>query len=237
MRVPRRTNVERLIERQIQSWAAQRRAREQRGEPAPEPRAETLGPYIAVSREVGSGGTELAQLLGDRLGWTVYDREIVDAIAKRANVRTAVIRSLGETWFSAVHDWITGAIDVRAVTADHYVQHLVEVVVTIARAGPAVFLGRGVAFILPPERGLRVRVIAPIEKRIEAVMRESKMSEAEARRTIATADASRDSFIRAYFDAKCCDPLNHDVTINTELVGLEEAADACIRLLRARVPE
>src|ERR1035437_4064642 len=58
--------------------------------------AQAEGPWIALSRELGSGGGELAgllrappgrrsfhraNLLGAALGWRIYDREILQAVA------------------------------------------------------------------------------------------------------------------------------------------------------------
>src|SRR5450756_2661063 len=43
--------------------------------------AQAEGPWIALSRELGSGGGERAVLLGAALGWRIYDREILQAVA------------------------------------------------------------------------------------------------------------------------------------------------------------
>ena len=43
--------------------------------------AQAEGPWITLSRELGSGGGELAAQLGAALGWRIYDREILQAVA------------------------------------------------------------------------------------------------------------------------------------------------------------
>ena len=45
-------------------------------EPPPDPLS------VAISRECGAGGAAVARALGERLQWTVYDRQIVDSIAE-----------------------------------------------------------------------------------------------------------------------------------------------------------
>jgi len=235
MEPSRRVNVERLVERQLSSWKTRAKARESRGAaPAPEQVEETMGPFVSVSREVGSGGNELAAILARRLGYSLYDREIVDYIAERANVRAAAVKSLGETWYNATHNWISGVIDRRFLGCDEYVRHLIEVVGAIASHGPAVFVGRGVAFILPSRRGLRVRVVAPFEQRVSYAVDRWNMSDSEARKLILTSDASQHGFIKAYYKADTCDPLIHDVTLNMDQVSLEVAADVCVAMLKAR---
>ncbi len=117
MQRSRRTNVERLVERQISLWQAQRRAGDE-GRPIPSTSPESVYPYVAISRQIGSNGNELAAQLADHLGFQLYDREIVDYIAERANVRVAAVKSLGETWFNSAHDWISGVLARRFLAAD-----------------------------------------------------------------------------------------------------------------------
>src|SRR3974390_1360458 len=54
------------------------------------------GPYLLISREKGAGGSAVARLVGQRLGWQVFDKEIVEAIAKAAHVRRELIEGLDE---------------------------------------------------------------------------------------------------------------------------------------------
>jgi cytidylate kinase len=233
----RRTNIERLVDRRISNWHTQRRAEEEQRRLSDVRGHEAIYPYVAVSRQVASGGNEFAAALAARLGYTLFDREIVDYIAERANVRVAAVKSLGETWFNAVHDWISGVIDTRFLAADEYARHLVAVVGTVARHESAVFVGRGVGHFLPPERGLRVRVVASLERRVAYAEENYGMSRAAARELIMRSDASRVGFTRAYFNADISDPLHYDITFNLDRCPSEEAIEACVSLLSAIVGE
>ncbi len=233
----RRTNIERLVERQIGMWHTQRRAETEERRLADLRDHEAVHPYVAVSRQVASGGNEFAAALAERLGYQLFDREIVDYIAERANVRVAAVKSLGETWFNAVHDWIASVIDSRFLAADEYARHLVAVVGTIARQGPAVFVGRGVGHFLAPDRGLRVRVVAPLEKRIAYAIEKYEMPEAAARALVIRSDASRAGFTRAYFNVDVSDPLHYDLTINLDRCPIPDAVETCVTMLRAVVAD
>lgn len=231
----RRTNVERLVDRQISMWHTQRRAEAEERRLADLQNQEAIYPYVAVSRQVASGGNEFAAALAERLGFALFDREIVDYIAERANVRVAAVKSLGETWFNAVHDWISSVIDTRFLAADEYARHLVAVVGTISRQESAVFVGRGVAHFLPPERGLRVRVVASLPTRVAYAAANYGMTDAAARELITRSDASRVGFTRTYFNADASDPLHYDLTVNLDRCPVEESVEACISLLHAIV--
>ena len=49
---------------------------------------------ICISREAGAGGSALARMVGERLGWKVYDEELIEAIAHRMEVPIDDVRLL-----------------------------------------------------------------------------------------------------------------------------------------------
>ena len=51
---------------------------------------------VALSREVGTDGTAVAQEVGRQLGWHVYDHELLEHIAKEMGLRTALLESVDE---------------------------------------------------------------------------------------------------------------------------------------------
>lgn len=235
MERPHRMSIDAIVERQVGLWNATTRRRPLEGDEENGSVEEAIAPYIAISRQLGAGGNELARVLAKHLHHDLWDREIVDAIAERANVRVAAVKSLGETWYNRAHDWIAGTIDKRFLACDDYVRHLVEVVTALATHGPSIFLGRGVGFFLPPERGLRVRVVAPIEQRIHYMVERHGYSTNEAAKLVAQSDTSKKSFIRTYFRVDPSDPLSHDLCLNFGTLTIEQAVEICLVAFREKL--
>src|SRR4051794_41521414 len=48
---------------------------------------------VCISREAGAGGGTIARVVGTRLGWKVYDHEILEAIAQRMEVPADEVRA------------------------------------------------------------------------------------------------------------------------------------------------
>jgi hypothetical protein len=92
-----------VVERQLERWnAMQQAAREnQRKTPA------AVFRFVTIARDEGGLGTEVAQELSKRLGWHVFDREIVSYIAREGHVRENLVRQLEETTQNAVEDVIS----------------------------------------------------------------------------------------------------------------------------------
>src|SRR3954452_17440262 len=45
-------------------------------------------PIVTVSRQYGSGGSEVAERVAHALGWHLYDNDIVDQVAARLGITT-----------------------------------------------------------------------------------------------------------------------------------------------------
>ena len=56
----------------------------------------TLAPMLTLSHQYGSGGTLIAQELSQRLGWAVWDKEIVRTIASQQNVAEGYVENKDE---------------------------------------------------------------------------------------------------------------------------------------------
>jgi cytidylate kinase len=89
-----------------------------------------------------------------------------------------------------------------------------------------VIVGRCANFILPPEKTLRVRIIAPLPIRIQTIAKRLGISEAEAKKQVLKTDSDRRAFSRKYFYADLTDPFHYDLLINTGRMHLDTAVAA-----------
>src|SRR6516164_7894312 len=53
---------------------------------------------IAISRQAGASGGEVARAIGNRLGWPVYDQELVKRIAQEKGVKEQLLATLDERY-------------------------------------------------------------------------------------------------------------------------------------------
>jgi len=131
------------------------------------------GPYLIISREKGAGGNTVARLVGKRLGWQVFNNEIVDEIAQKAHVRRQLIESLDERDLETIQDIIQDAIgqllNPEEIGTSDYLVYLKQVVLALGHQGDVIIVGHGARFILPGQFGLCVRMVAPIETRIRRI--------------------------------------------------------------------
>jgi cytidylate kinase len=154
--------------------------------------------------------------------------QIIQRVAESSKMSTKVVETLDEKAVTTMESWINSMFVSRHLWPSDYLKHLTMVMGTIGKHGNAIVVGRGAGYILPPETTFRVKVIAPLDYRIESMMTIRNLSRADAQKYIEKRDADRIAFIRKYFQADSMDPLNYDLVINTEKVGIEGAVDTIL---------
>jgi cytidylate kinase len=230
-RTPRaKADLAKLVEKQMRNWELA--GAQQAALPSLTPAAPVLH-FVTISRTVESGGTELANLLGERLNWPVFDREILQAMAGDDQVRARLYEHLderGQSWIeNALHWLIKGELQKQ----DYFYQ-LTETVLALARQGPAIFLGRAADLILPAGQGLRVRVTAPLAQRAQVFARESNIPEAAARDEVGRIDQERAEFRRHHFGPDANADTCYDLMLNLAHFTPAQAVEVLVTALRQR---
>ncbi|MFQ5706540.1 MAG: AAA family ATPase [bacterium] len=219
-----------IVSRQIRLW-------ERTYESGEVSRPEQAVPCITISKEIGSQGVELGQRLARRLSWQLYDKELVEYIAENAKVRRNVVESFDEKTQSEIETWVRTLVDKHSLSSDKYFKHLMTVILAIAKHGRAVILGRGCNFILPAFKTLRLKIISPIEKRVNYIMAQEHVGKSEAAEIVAVADKQRAAFIRRFFHHDAAEPLNYDMVLNLGSMTLNMAEKIVMHALQVKFPD
>lgn len=229
-------NLDKLINSQITLCEVKRRLEEEGRRPKPV-RVEGVvyGPCLLLSRECGTGGEDIARSVGERLGWHVFDRELVEEIARQSHVREQLIESVDEHVRTVWQQSLALLRSRQEFGPESFLHYLHEVVLALGHHGDVVIVGRGAQFLLPSKCALRVRVVAPLGVRIRRVMQVRHITEDAAAQFIRDCDEHRASFIRRAFHEDTHSPLNYDLLLNVTELSLEAAAEVVIPAMRAKL--
>jgi cytidylate kinase len=200
---------------------------------APALRPRSQGSFtIALSREAGAPGLEIARAIGERLNWPVYERDVVDLIAQQSGLRSELLDSVDE------HDrnWLMEAIESfkrrEHVSTAEFVHHLVHVLTALAAHGACVIVGRGATACLPRATTLRLRVVADLGERVRRLAAELRVSEEKALNFVERIDRDRAQFVAHHFHRDVLDPHNFDLVLNASRLTAAACADAVVLALR-----
>jgi cytidylate kinase len=206
-----------------------------------EPRPPAV-PFITISRQVGGGAWTLAQRLVHQLNhdqpsdqpWTCWDRELVEKVAKDHHMSHELVESLENSSRLWLRDFFSGFASSRDwLNEEQVFQRVATTIRALAQAGKVVIVGRGGVHItrnMPG--GIHVRLVAPLEKRIEYMADYLHVSRDAAAEHIRRTDRNREAFHKRYWPNQPMVAEMFTLTINS---GLVEEAQA-IQLIRALLP-
>jgi cytidylate kinase len=219
--------IEKQIRKHVQHWETERAEWERETTPLLHQAPKKPG---AISRELGSGGVEISQRVAEKLGWQHYDREIIEAIASRTQARQELVARFDEHFRGEWETYLYNLFTNQLLNNTQYMTLLTKVLLSIAQYGNAVILGRGANFILPPEKGVRVRVVAPLDVRVGRLMETKGYDGKAAGQAIAEQDKARHDFLQHHFRCRLEEACRYDVVLNTGQIGLATAADLIVEL-------
>jgi cytidylate kinase len=202
-----------------------------RGEPAPAARRWPHGLTVAVSREAGARGGSIAGRVGRKLGWQVYDHDLLEYLTQ------------DETAFQDLpadaREWVDLRLDqllrARALSDDPAVVHLAKVVLALGAQGEVVLVGRGAGFILPPATTLHVRVVAPRTDRVAYLSQHLRLTQEEAAEEVQRRDARRAEFLLTHLHGRPQDPYPYDLLVNSSRLGEDPCAELIARAARIKL--
>ncbi len=200
---------------------------------------------VTISRQAGCGAVMIAEKLAHYLQqhappgaarWTVFDRELMDKVLADHNLPRYLAKFLPEDRASQIEDTLADIFGVHPPTQT-VVKQTAETMLQLAELGSAILIGRAgniVTAKLPYV--LHVRLIAPLDDRIERICRDDHKTPGEARRFCLEEEQARARYVKTYFRADINDALLYHLVINTSRVGCEHAArivgDAVLHLGR-----
>ena len=187
-----------------------------------------VGPCVVVSREMGSGGSQVASRVAKRMGWAVLDKEIVDKLASQYGTPRVVLDAVDEKKVGWLLDLLNGWIEGHGFSQLSYVNRLGSLFNTVAKGGNVVIVGRGAKFLLPNTAGFSVRIVAPLDFRVEQVILRQGVSASEVRRLIKESDKGRQAFIEMFFHQNVADPHVHDLVVNIKQLSQDDAVNLIV---------
>jgi len=188
---------------------------------------------VTISRQSGCGAHVFAEKLlqylqahspGNGTPWTIFDRELVEAVLHDHGLPSRLARFMPEDRVSQLEDIVQDIFSLHPPT-EMLVRQTSETILHLAELGNVVIVGRGASVItarLP--HVVNVRLVAPLEQRLSHMLHFDKIARKEAIERSEREDTGRRRYLKKYFGKEIDDPLLYHLVINTGAVALEEAA-------------
>jgi len=186
---------------------------------------------IALSREAGTPAAEVAHAVGERLGWTVYDHELPECIARELHLPVSAVEEVDERGQSWLLECLEAFASQPELSHGRYFLCLIAVIRSLGEQGRSILVGRGATHILPPRSTLRVLLVGDREDRITAFSRCFHLDRQTAARKVEEINRARSRFIREHFHADPTKARHYDLVLNTSQWSPSDCADFVIQAL------
>lgn len=190
---------------------------------------------ITIGREFASGGHEVAKKLSEAMGIKMYDKDIIQIVAKEHGYSEGVLRDIDETATNSfLYALSTGAhvsheamlTGANVTLTDKAFIAVSQVIKELAQNESCIIVGRCADSILKDHENLfRVFIYADTEFRIDRVCEFEKIDREEAAARIKKQDKKRAGYHNFYADTKWGVCRSYDLCINSAEIGIDKAVE------------
>lgn len=191
------------------------------------------GPVICISREVGCGAVNIANLIAAELDkhglckkWRVISKEILEESARELDMDPNKLKNYLKEGERGVFDDILAAFSEKRFKSDRKINKtLMDLIKSFATDGHCIIVGRAGHIIAKDiERSLLVKLTAPIEWRVKQIMDKNNMNLRQALEFIEKTEIERENFRKhiAGDDSKADE---FDLTINVARMNMKSVID------------
>jgi peroxiredoxin/cytidylate kinase len=209
---------------------------------APKEQAANIPPtVITISRQIGSGGDEIAHEVARILGWSHFDKnlmvevgrdlgvseqDIVDFCEDTYRVQSLVDKLMLRRKPAKQSFTVKDNAHVRKTLDEEQCLGTIQTVINnLASRGKTVIVGRGGQAILKHKVGvLHVRVVAPKEVRLERIMKSEGLKQEDALKKIEENDKSTAEYLQRFYNIDLDNIAIYDMVLNTSKIDLGTAA-------------
>lgn len=196
---------------------------------------------ITISREYGSGGHEIGEMLARRLGIAFYDKKLIGMVAREGNFSETFVRSNEQrVHTSLLYQMIMQDYEApleRSLSAeDALFVAQSKVIKRIASEGACVIVGRCADYVLGKyKNSINVFLHADMEDKTERTTSRYGIEAHLAAAHIEKTDKARMEHYYHYTGKRWGDARNYDLTINTSKLSTEEICTLIIKMTESGV--
>jgi cytidylate kinase len=183
-------------------------------------------PLIAMTREMGSLGKDVAAGIAARHNGRVVYHEIIEPLANKMRLRKSHVERFLDGKSGIWERLTTDQTSMSIFTADETFRFLKDGSTTVIRGWGAVHLLRHIPHVI------RVRVCAPMETRVKRMMERLKTDNRQTVETeIQMSEEAHSAITKRHFNVNWRDPELYDLVVCTERMTIDECVDEIDALL------
>ena len=179
---------------------------------------------ITISREYGSGGHYVGQLLAKRMGINFYDKNLINLISKKSGLSKEYVEANNQKLAS--FKYIDNNDD-RIFIAEE------KVIKDLAKKESCVIVGRCADYILKDNKDtIKVFLYSSSQDKVKRAVKYYNLEEDKALKEINKINSERAKHYKYYTNRDWYDFANYDIALNVDYLGVEKTAELLEQVIR-----
>lgn len=200
---------------------------------------------ITIGRQYGSAGHDIGEMVAEALGYSFYDKELVELAARASNIAPEAVKGLDEKATSSLlYSLANGSYSVRGMSGPLYYEMPLndklflaqsEIIKEKAKSENCVIVGRCADYVLEEEEDIElinVFIHAPLDYRIQRVADAFGLTAKKAKERVVKTDKQRKTYYNYYANRDWGEIENYDICLNSGTLGIERSAKMIIDYIR-----
>lgn len=176
-------------------------------------------PSVCISRQIGVGALEIADMLGGLMDYRVVDRELLEQMAEDTKLSEKAIKMFDERYPGWASEFFTMLISQKTFIKSDYARQLVRTVTALADAGPTIFVGRGIHMVLPRQNILAVRILGSRKFREARLSNLLDIPGSKVSKKLDVIDGEQEKFFKRVYNKTATSPETFDLVINRDFIS------------------
>ena len=179
---------------------------------------------ITISREYGSGGHYVGELLAKRMGLNFYDKNLINLISKKSGLSKEYVEANSQKLAS--FKYIDNNDD-RIFIAEE------KVIKDLAKKESCVIVGRCADYILKDNKDtIKVFLYSSSQDKVKRAVKYYNLEEDKALKEINKINSERAKHYKYYTNRDWYDFANYDIALNVDYLGVEKTAELLEQVIR-----
>ena len=190
---------------------------------------------VAIGREFGAQGCDIAEKLAEKLGVKLYDRQLVEEAAKKLEMDEHTVQKADEVSAKDIEGLKTTYGVGNFYLSTQVLEAQADIIERVAQNESCIIMGRCADYILKDRDDcLKIYIYAPFDVRTKHIAEKYDMSMFSAKRLVRQMDEKRDTYYKYVTGNRRGEHDGKDAMFDSSIMGVDGTVDMLLEMINKK---
>ncbi len=190
---------------------------------------------VAIGREFGAQGCDIAERLAEKLGVKLYDRQLVEEAAKKLEMDEHTVQKADEVSAKDIEGLKTTYGVGNFYLSTQVLDAQADIIERVAQNESCIIMGRCADYILKDRDDcLKIYIYAPFDIRTKHIAEKYNMSMFSAKRLVRQMDEKRDTYYKYVTGNRRGEHDGKDAMFDSSIMGVDGTVDMLLEMINKK---